>query len=232
MPVQPEELLTPRNATATAAATAPARETAPEFTLEVISKAEPSRATQNYAAPQARPSSATPLATTMHDTRLDLAAEVLHRFGEVRFIAHGSSMIPSIYPGDLLTVRSDAPSESRRGEIVFFLLGGRPFVHRVMRKWPERNRIAFATRGDALPKEDPSVDASQLLGRVTAIQRRGKYVEIIAKPGHVMRAHRWAVRNSPAYTRLLLAVHALRMRIAGRSDFAERTASDHLQGLA
>ena len=173
-----------------------------------------------------------PLATTMHDTRLDLAAEVLHRFGEVRFIAHGSSMIPSIYPGDLLTVRSGAAADARRGEIVFFLLGGRPYVHRVTRKWPERNRIAFATRGDALPKEDPSVDASQLLGRVTAIQRRGKYVEIVAKPGPVMRAHRWAVRNSLAYTRLLLSVHALRMRLSGRSDFADRAASDHLQGFA
>jgi hypothetical protein len=208
------------------------RENAPKSALEIVSKAEPDRAAQNYAQPQARPASAVPLATTIYDTRLDLAAEVLHRFGEVRFIAHGSSMIPSIYPGDLLTVRSDAATEARRGEIVFFLLGGRPFVHRVMRKWPERNRIAFATRGDALPKEDPSVDASQLLGRVTAIQRRGKYVEIIAKAGPFTRAHRWAVRNSIAYTRLLLAVHAFRMKISGRSDFAARSASDHLQGLA
>jgi peptidase S24-like protein len=190
------------------------------------------RTAQNYAVPQARPASATPLATTMHDTRLDLAAEVLHRFGEVRFIAHGSSMIPSIYPGDLLTVRSDAATEARRGEIVFFLLGGRPFVHRVTRKWPERNRIAFATRGDALAKEDPSVDASQLLGRVTAIQRRGRFVTIVSKPGPFTRTHRWAVRNSLAYTRLLLAVHALRMRLSGRSDFADRAASDHLQGFA
>ncbi len=204
----------------------------PKSTPDVTSTGAPARATQNYAAPQARPSSATPLATTMHDTRLDLAAEVLHRFGEVRFIAHGSSMVPSIYPGDLLTVRSHAAAEARRGEIVFFLLGGRPFVHRVMRKWPERNRIAFATRGDALPKEDPSVDASQLLGRVTAIQRRGIYVTIVARPGRLTRAHRWAVRNSLGYTRLLLAVHALRMRFSGRSDFADRAASDHLQGFA
>jgi hypothetical protein len=232
MPVQSEELLTPRNATATAAAPAPARETAASSTPDVISNGAPNRAAQNYAPPQARPSTATPFASTVHDTRLDLASEVLHRFGEVRFIAHGGSMVPSIYPGDLLTVRSHSPSGARRGEIVFFLLGGRPYVHRVTRKWPERNRIAFATRGDALPKEDPSVDASQLLGRVTAIQRRGKYVEIIAKPGPFLRAHRWAVRNSLAYTRLLLAVHALRMRIAGRSDFADRAASDHLQGLA
>ena len=99
------------------------------------------------------------------EARLDLAAEVLHRFGEVRFVANGSSMIPSIYPGDLLTVRSESVN-ARAGEIVLFLLGGRFCVHRVMRKWPERNRIAFATRGDALTQEDPSVDGSQLLGRV------------------------------------------------------------------
>src|SRR5580658_6145615 len=65
------------------------------------------------------------------EARLDLAAEVLHRFGEVRFVAHGSSMIPSIYPGDLLTVRSESIAEARTGEIVLFLLGGRFFVHRV-----------------------------------------------------------------------------------------------------
>jgi hypothetical protein len=142
-------------------------------------------------------------------------------------------MIPSIYPGDLLTVRAESVADARRGEIVFFLLGGRPFVHRVMRKWPERNRVVFATRGDALPKEDPSIDASQLLGRVTHIQRRGKSIAIVTKPGAFTRAHRWAVRNSPTFTRLLLAAHALRMRLAGRStDFADRTASDHLQGFA
>jgi hypothetical protein len=230
VPLQPEELLTPRNATATATATVPAA--APNSASEFA----PQHAASPYPPAHVRPtpSDATvSAAASTHDTRLDLAAEVLHRFGEVRFIAHGGSMIPSIYPGDLLTVRSDSASDARRGEIVFFLLGGRPFVHRVMRKWPERNGVVFATRGDALPKEDPSIDASQLLGRVTHIQRRGKSIAIVAKPGPFTRAHRWAVRNSPAFARLLLAAHAIRMRLAGRStDFADRTASDHLQGFA
>ncbi|MGC1904594.1 MAG: S24 family peptidase, partial [Candidatus Acidiferrum sp.] len=84
-------------------------------------------------------------ADSAHEARLNLAAEMLHRFGEVRFVAHGSSMIPSIYPGDLLTVRSGSPDTVRRGEIVLALLGGRFFVHRVMRKWPERDRVVFAT---------------------------------------------------------------------------------------
>ena len=111
------------------------------------------------------------------EVRLNLAADVLHRFGEVRFIAHGTSMIPSIYPGDLLTIRSESMADARCGEIVLFLLSGRFFVHRVMRKWPEGTRIVFATRGDALTQEDPSVDGSQLLGRVTSILRLGKPVK-------------------------------------------------------
>ena len=229
MPLQPEELLTPRNATATAAAPAPAA--APKSRSEIAPQQPAS-----YAPPHARPASGSVTANAnaaTHDTRLDLAAEVLHRFGEVRFIAHGSSMIPSIYPGDLLTVRSDSAADARRGEIVFFLLAGRPFIHRVMRKWPERNRVVFATRGDALPKEDPSIDASQLLGRVTHIQRRGRSIPVVAKPGPFTRAHRWAVRNSSIFARLLLAAHVLRMRIAGHStDFSDRAASDHLQGFA
>ena len=222
MPFQPEELLTSRNATATAAAPAPAA--APK------SASQTSKPASAYAPPHAGPAS---VAATTRDARLDLAAEVLHRFGEVRFVAHGSSMIPSIYPGDLLTVRSGSAADARRGEIVFFLLGGRPFVHRVTRKWPERNRVVFATRGDALAKEDPSVDASQLLGRVTSIQRRGKPVAIVIKPGPFTRAARWAVRNSLVFARLLYAIHAFRMRLAGRSaDFADRRASDHLEGFA
>ncbi|MBV9888176.1 MAG: S24/S26 family peptidase [Acidobacteria bacterium] len=232
MPVQSEELLTSRNATATAAAPAPtaAQKNSTNAAPQVPKLASASAPATTNVAPPARRA---PSASAIHDARLDLAAEVLHRFGEVRFVAHGSSMIPSIYPGDLLTVRSDSVSEARRGEIVFFLLGGCPFVHRVTRKWPERNRIVFATRGDALPKEDPSVDASQLLGRVTNIQRRGKSIAIIAKPGPFTRGYRWAVRNSLAFARLVLAVHALRMRLSGRStDFSDRPASDHLQGFA
>jgi Peptidase S24-like len=146
------------------------------------------------------------------EARLDLAAEVLHRFGEVRFVAHGSSMIPSIYPGDLLTVRSESIAEARTGEIVLFLLGGRFFVHRVMRKWPDRNRIVFATRGDALTQEDPSVDGTQLLGRVTSILRRGRRVKFASPWTKFLR---WGVRNSPTFAKTLLAAHLLRSRILG-----------------
>ncbi len=147
------------------------------------------------------------------EARLDLAAEVLHRFGEVRFVAHGSSMVPSIYPGDLLTVRSEASSSACCGEIVLCLVGGRFLVHRLMRKWPESDRIVFATRGDALAQEDPSVDGSQLLGRVISIMRRGKSVDFSRGLNPWIRLVRWGVRNSSTFTEILLAAHLLPAKI-------------------
>ena len=158
---------------------------------------------------------------TKQDARLDLAAEVLHRFGEVRFVAQGSSMIPSIYPGDLLTVRSESIAGARCGEIVLLLLGGRFFVHRVIRKLPDRNRTVFATRGDALAQEDPSVDGTQLLGRVTAILRHGKTIKCAVDLNPLNKFLRWAVRNSETFARTLLAAHLLRCRILGGSSFQE-----------
>jgi len=164
-----------------------------------------------------------------HEVRLNLAADVLHRFGEVRFVAHGSSMIPSIYPGDLLTVRSESVAEARPGEVVLLLLGGRFFVHRVMRKWPERNRIVFATRGDSLSQEDPSVDGSQLLGRVASILRHGKQVKLVTRLTPWGKLLRWGVRNSDTFAKTLLAAHLLRTRILRRARHSASTSSDQLQ---
>jgi hypothetical protein len=163
------------------------------------------------------------------EVRLNLAADVLHRFGEVRFVAHGSSMIPSIYPGDLLTVRSESIADARCGEIVLFLLSGRFFVHRVMRKWPERNRIVFATRGDALTQEDPSVDASQLLGRVTSILRYGKPVKFATHLDPWTKFLRWGVRTSDTFAKALLAAHLLRARILRGTRQPAATSGKQLQ---
>jgi Peptidase S24-like len=164
-----------------------------------------------------------------HEARLDLAAEVLHRFGEVRFVAQGSSMIPSIYPGDLVTVRSESIAGVCCGEIVLFLLGGRFFVHRVTRKWLEGDRVVFAACGDALHQEDPSVDGTQLLGRVTSILRRGKPVKFPARLSPWRKVARWAVRKSETFRRTLLAAHLLRTRILGGGRQPAAAAGKQLQ---
>jgi hypothetical protein len=152
--------------------------------------------------------------------RLGLAAEVLRRFGEVRFVARGSSMVPSIYPGDLLIVRSQVIADARHGQIVLCLREGRFWAHRVMRKWQEGSRFVFATRGDALPHEDPSLDESQMLGHVASIVRYGRPVEfarIDGLWGLWPKLLRYGVRNSNALTKTLLRRHSLRLRLLGHS---------------
>jgi peptidase S24-like protein len=152
------------------------------------------------------------------EARLDLASEVLRRFGEIRFIARGSSMIPSIYPGDLLTVRSHRIADARHGQIVLCLREGRFWAHRIIRKWRDGNRLLFATRGDALHHEDPLIDESQLLGSVTSIVRYGKPVEVAHIVGPWMKVLRMGVRHSGALARTLLSRHALRMRLLGHPN--------------
>jgi hypothetical protein len=98
-----------------------------------------------------------------------------------------------------------------------------------MRKWPERNRIVFATRGDALRQEDPSVDGSQLLGRVTSILRRGKPVKSATRLNPWTKFLRWGVRNSDTFAKTLLAAHLLRTRILGGARQSTATSGKQLQ---
>jgi len=160
---------------------------------------------------------ATAQATTRHSVQLDLAGEVLRKFGEVRFVARGCSMIPSIYPGDLLTVRSHTIADARQGQIVLALREGRFWAHRIIRKWRDGNRVVLATRGDALAQEDPSLDENQLLGRVVSIVRFGKAVDVAHVDGLWIKLKRLAVRNSGALAKTLLRRHSLRMRLLGNS---------------
>ena len=147
--------------------------------------------------------------------RLDLAAEVLRRFGEVRFVARGSSMIPSIFLGDLLIVRAQPIADSCRGQIVLCLREGRFWAHRLMRKWRQGSSFVFATRGDALLQEDPIVDESQVLGCVTSIVRYGQPMDLARMETLSTKLLRWGVRHSSAVSKTILRKHSLRLRLHG-----------------
>jgi signal peptidase I len=116
-------------------------------------------------------------ALSRRETALALAAEVLQRFGEVRIVEMGRSMIPAIYPGDVLTMAAAPPSSIQCGDVVLHRREGRFCVHRVTRAWQEANRCLFVTRGDSVAQEDPTFDETQLLGIVSAVIRRGVAVE-------------------------------------------------------
>ncbi len=62
----------------------------------------------------------------------ELAAEVIRSSGKLRLRATGASMLPSIWPGDVLTVSSEAVAETQPGDIILFEREGRLIAHRVV----------------------------------------------------------------------------------------------------
>jgi signal peptidase I len=105
-----------------------------------------------------------------------LAGDIVRTFGEVRLRVFGTSMVPSILPGDLISIQRASLSEISSGEIVLYSREGRLFAHRVVARAGTQDDPRLITRGDRLSYSDPPVSSSELLGRVTSIQsadRRG-----------------------------------------------------------
>lgn len=149
--------------------------------------------------------------------KCDLIADVARRFGEVRLKVTGTSMLPSLWPGDILTVRRQGTVEILPGEVVMFARQGHLVAHRVVRKIIWQDRTLLVTRGDRLRKPDPPVYAEELLGRVTAIERhRGRRPRRIVPRLTVWASMAsWVLCRSEFCTQLLLR---LRGWVLGAGD--------------
>ncbi len=62
----------------------------------------------------------------------ELAGEVVRTFGRVRVRVTGTSMIPAVWPGDVLVVERRAVERIERGEIAVAERDGRLVAHRVI----------------------------------------------------------------------------------------------------
>jgi signal peptidase I len=100
-----------------------------------------------------------------------LISDVLQLSGTARVCVSGSSMLPSIRPGDILLVQQTELNEVARGDIVLFAREDRLFAHRVISQDCKDRIPCLVTCGDLLDKNDPPVFANELLGRVTSILR-------------------------------------------------------------
>src|ERR1700676_5182873 len=99
---------------------------------------------------------------------VELAAETLLRFSEVRFVARGSSMLPAIFPGDCLTVQSFSGDGPLVGDVVLVRRANDFLVHRVVRILDHQPQPGYVLRGDSLTQDDPPVSRSEILGRVAS----------------------------------------------------------------
>ena len=115
---------------------------------------------------------ADPVIDESHIAKRELAAEVLRSSGCLRLRVTGRSMLPTIWPGDMLIIEPLGSSSVAEGEIVLFDRLLRLVAHRVVRK--EDSRVL--TRGDALAVPDAPLDENELMGRVSFILRNGKHI--------------------------------------------------------
>ena len=115
----------------------------------------------------------------------DLVADIARNQGQVQLKVAGASMVPTLWPGDLVTVRSCDLSELQPGSIVVFRQNERLVTHRLMRvdfaRWVDSTHGAdgcLVTRGDARSRCDKPVKASEVLGRVESAMRNGRPVNL------------------------------------------------------
>jgi len=104
--------------------------------------------------------------------RSALVAEALRLSGRLRLQVHGESMLPALWPGDLVEIASCSLQDLRPGEIVLARRDGRLFLHRLVSTCKPQG---FLLRGDSMPASDPQFPAEALLGRLVskAGERRG-----------------------------------------------------------
>jgi len=99
--------------------------------------------------------------------RSALVADVLRGSGRLRLRArgeiHGESMLPTLWPGDVVKIESCSLEDVRPGEIVLALREDRLVLHRLVALCEPDG---FLLRGDSVRSLDPLLPAEALLGRL------------------------------------------------------------------
>jgi hypothetical protein len=95
--------------------------------------------------------------------RSALVADILRGSGNLRLQVRGESMLPALWPGDVVEIACCMPEDVRPGEIVLALRDDRLFLHRLVDRCKPSG---FVLRGDSMPGSDPPFPLEAFLGRL------------------------------------------------------------------
>ena len=149
------------------------------------------------------------LAREQDAVKRELTADVIRQFGEGQLRVTGTSMLPSVWPGDVITVRRRTAPELLPGQIVLCYRNQAFTAHRLIGK---RNDCLI-TRGDSLSYDDPPFREAEVLGEVVSILRDGR--PVASPSAWWLRIGSSMVRHSELCTRILL-----RLRRSSRMSWA------------
>jgi signal peptidase I len=146
----------------------------------------------------------------LHEACCDLVADVARISGKVQLRVTGTSMVPTLWPGDIVVVHRCEPSELLPNSVVMFRRCGRLVVHRLILRTADQ----IVARGDALSWPDDPVGVSDVVGRVEFAIRNGRRVDL--KGSLWSRVVAFVLRHSEWCARLFLQLsfRIRRMRVA------------------
>lgn len=104
------------------------------------------------------------------ETALELSADALASGEGLRLRVNGLSMRPLLQPEDVIWVEAVAEQDLDIGDIVLVRRPADFVTHRLV----ERTSQGWIAKGDNLPMPDPPVAGTDILGRVTALERGGR----------------------------------------------------------
>lgn len=107
--------------------------------------------------------------------RSALAADALRRGGRLRLQVRGESMLPSVWPGDMVEIADCHLEDIHPGEIVLALREDRLFLHRFL---VHSGEDGFLLRGDSMPAPDPIFPSISFHGRLVRIARSGRTITL------------------------------------------------------
>ena len=129
-----------------------------------------------------------------------LLVDVLRQFRTARLAVTGSSMLPALWPGDVVTLRSCDSADLQAGQIVLVQCNENLIAHRIQSIAEDR----IVTQGDSMPQCDLPLAASEILGQVVSILRNGRNIPL--EQSHWQRAVSWLLRRSDFCLRMTLRV--------------------------
>jgi len=116
----------------------------------------------------------------------ELAKEEIEKGLTMRFRAQGGSMSPLIRAGDIVTVEAAETRALRVGDVVLFQSGNLAVVHRMLYQYVRGGTTYLLTKGDSIPDPDRPVPATRLMGRVKAIERHGRSIDLDSRPARAL----------------------------------------------
>ncbi len=116
--------------------------------------------------------------TSQQNVVSDLIREEMAQGTPFRFRVISGSMSPLIAAGDEIVVERAGADRLRRGDIVLYTVGGTFHTHRLLARRRHGGAILLMTKGDAALNPDQPWREELLLGKVVAIKRRDRTIDL------------------------------------------------------